>query len=181
MITSVLPGEGKTLTAINLAFAFAKEFNQTTLLVDCDLKRQKVHEYLGIQSDKGLVHYLTNSTPLRDVIIWPRIEKLTLISGGSSTRESTELLGSPKMKNLVAEMKHRYLDRYLLFDVPALLSGADAVAFAPMVDGILIVVQADRTFIQDIHKALDLIPKEKFLGFVLNRQRSSSSSYSEYC
>jgi protein-tyrosine kinase len=180
MITSVLPGEGKTLTAINLALTFAREFNQTVLLVDCDLKRQRVHEYLGIESDKGIGHYLTNGTPLKDVITWPGIEKFTLISGGDPVAESTELLSSPKMKSLVAEMKHRYPDRYILFDMPPLLSVADAAAFAPMVDCILIVVQADRTNIMDIHKALDLIPNEKFLGFVLNRHKSFPKRHSKY-
>ena len=121
MVTSPLPGEGKTTTAINLAFTFAREFKQTVLLVDCDFRRQRIHEMLGIKSEKGLVNHLLNDEPLSDLIIWPGIEKLTLISGGRTIQESTEVLGSPRMKALVQDMKTRYPDRYIFFDVPAIL------------------------------------------------------------
>ena len=178
MVTSVQPGEGKTLTAINLAAAFAKEFSQTVLLVDCDLKRQNVHKYLGYTFDKGIVDYLMNGCMLKDLIVWPNIEKLTLISGGKTISNSTELLGSPQMKALVNEIKHRYDDRYVIFDVPPILSGADTIAFAPLVDCILMVVEEGRTSIKDIQKALEMVPAEKFMGYVLNRRKSPiSGSY----
>jgi non-specific protein-tyrosine kinase len=106
--------------------------------------------------------------PLKDFIIWPGIEKLTLISGGRTVEDSTELLGSPKMKELLAEMKNRYDDRYVLLDVPAVLDGADAMVFAPLVDGIIMVVEKGVTSLDDVKKAVELLPQEKFLGFVLN-------------
>jgi len=177
MITSAQPGEGKTLTSINLAISFAKEFNQTVLLVDCDLKRQNVHRYLNISFDKGIVDYLVNDCQLKDLIVWPNIEKLTLISGGKTTKDSSELVGSPKMKALVHEIKNRYDDRYVIFDVPPILCGADAIVFAPLVDCVLMVVEEGRTSIQDAKKALELIPKEKFLGFVLNRRTAPLRKY----
>lgn len=169
MVTSARPGEGKTITAINLAVVFAKEFNQTALLVDCDLKQQNIHRYLGITSNMGLVDYLVYDQPLQDLIIWPGIEKLTLISGGQTIQDSAELLGSPRMKDLVEDMKSRYKDRYVFFDAPPLLDVADATAFAPFVDSVLVVVEAGKTSINDIKKAVSLIPEEKFLGFVMNR------------
>jgi protein-tyrosine kinase len=177
MITSVQAGEGKTLTAINLAVTFAKEYDRTVLLVDCDLRRQKVHQYLNFSSEKGIVDYLMNGHPLNDLIVWPNIEKLTMISGGKTMTNSAELLGSPKMKDLVREIKHRYDDRYILFDTAPILGWADAIAFAPLVDCILMVVEEGRTSIKDINKALDMIPKEKFLGFVLNRRTSPMQKY----
>lgn len=170
MITSAVQGEGKTLTAVNLALTFAKEFNQTVLLVDGDLKQQMIHTMLGFASKRGLVDYLVDNQPLEDLIIWPGIDKLTFISGGKKIPESTELLASPKMRSLVEEMKSRYADRFIIFDVPPLLDRADALAFAPLVDCILMVVQSGKTSIHDVQKAVELIPKEKFLGFVLNRQ-----------
>jgi non-specific protein-tyrosine kinase len=94
---------------------------------------------------------------------------MTLISGGQTIQDTTELLGSPQMKNLVAEMKVRYADRYVIFDLPSLLEGADAITFAPFVDGILMVTQAGRNSAKEINKAVELIPREKLLGFVLNR------------
>jgi protein-tyrosine kinase len=180
MVTSVLPNEGKTLTSINLAAAFAKEFNQTVLLVDCDLKRQSVHKYLGYEFEKGIVDYLVNGSTLKDLIVWPKIDKLTLISGGKTTDNSAELLGSPKMKALVEEIKRRYEDRYVIFDAPPVLSGADAISFAPLVDCVVMVVQEGRTSIKDVKKALEMIPAEKFMGYVLNRRKVPISGYYYY-
>jgi non-specific protein-tyrosine kinase len=169
MVTSALPGEGKTTTAINLAFTFAKSYEQTVLLVDADLKQQKIHEVLGFENDKGLADYLLDTFPLSDSIVWSGIEKLTILSGGRTVTESSELLGSPRMKTLVEEMKSRYPERYVFFDVPPVLVGADAIAFAPLVDCILFVVQAGRTSLQDINRAIKMLPQEKILGLVLNR------------
>jgi len=177
MITSALPGEGKTLTAVNLALTFAKEFNHTVLLVDCDLRQQQVHRVLGVNSERGLIDALMDSRPLQELIIWPCIEKLTFISGGRTISDTSEILSSTKMKALVNEIKSRYHDRYIFFDVPPALSVADALAFAPLVDAILMVVQADKTSIQDVKKAVDLFPKEKFLGFVLNRCKTPPKAY----
>jgi non-specific protein-tyrosine kinase len=170
MITSPLPGEGKTLTAVNLALTFARDFKKTALLVDCDLRKQQVQEFLGFRSSRGLVDYLLYDCPVSDLMIWPGIEKLTVISGGRTMEESTELLGSPRMQALVTEMKTRYPDRYVFFDVPAVLDGADALAFAPLVDHILLTVRAGSTPQAEIRKAAALLPREKILGLVLNRE-----------
>ncbi len=180
MITSALPGEGKTVTSINLAMTFAKAYNQTVLLVDCDMRQQKIYRYLGIASDTGIIDHLMDGCPLKDMIIWPRIEKMTMISGGRTINESAELLGSPKMKSLVAEMKTRYADRYLLFDAPPILSGADAMTLSSLVDGIVMVAEAGKTSIEKIQEALELIPKEKFLGFVLNKHTFEKKGYYNY-
>ena len=169
MITSVGPGEGKTLTAINLAVSMAKEFHQTVLLVDCDLKQQSIHQCLGYESESGLADYLLDNAELSELIVWPGIAKLTVLSGGRTINGSTELLGSPRMSQLVRDMRDRYEDRYILFDTPPVLVGADAIAFAPYVDGIVITVESGRTSMSDVQKALALLPREKLLGFVLNR------------
>jgi len=180
MVTSAHPGDGKTVTSINLAFMFAREYDYTALLVDCDLRRQSVHKYLGYTSDAGIGDYLLKDTPLNDLIVWPGVEKLTIISGGRIIRNSTELLGSPRMKDLVNEMKNRYENRFIIFDVPPLLARSDAVAFAPVVDAVLFVVAAGTTPIFDVQKAIDLIPREKFLGFVLNKIKGKGSYYGYY-
>lgn len=181
MITSPLPEEGKSLTAINLAFVIAKEFKQTVLLVDCDLRQQSIHKILGIPSEKGLVDYMLDSCPLEEIIIWPGVEKMTLISGGRTIWRGSELLGAPRMKELVAEMKTRYPDRYVIFDVPPILSVADALAFAPLVDHVVMVVQAGKTPLPDIKKAVEALPQEKILGVVLNRHNvPAETSYYYY-
>lgn len=171
MITSAQPAEGKTLTAVNLAITLAKEFHQTVLLVDCDLRKQDVHKRFGYESEKGLGNYLLDECSLDAIINWPGIEKMTLISGGQTIEHSTELLGSPRMRTLVSEMKNRYPDRYVIFDLPSILDGADAITFAPFVDAILMVTQVGRNSLKEINKAMGLFPQEKLLGFVLNRQK----------
>lgn len=170
MITSPNSGEGKTLTAINMSLIFARELNRTVLLVDCDFKKQDIHKTMGIPGVTGLTDYFMYNTPLENLIVWPCVQKMTLISGGKSIPDSAELLGSPIMNSLVQEMKERYSDRYIFFDVPPLLNSADAIALAPLVDGIVMVVEAGKTTSADIKNSLKLIPEEKFLGFVLNRR-----------
>jgi len=172
MITSALAGEGKTLTAINLALTFAKAYSQTVMLVDCDLRYQNVHKTLGFVSGSGLIDYLVHDRPLQEIIIWPGVDKLTLISGGRTIQNSTELLGSPRMQTLVKEMKSRYDDRFVLFDVPPLLVGADALALIPYIDCILMVVYEGWTSTKNVQKALQMLPQEKFLGFVMNQQKN---------
>lgn len=180
MITSALPEEGKTLTAINLAFTFVREFEQTALLVDADLRRQKVQNYLGLSGGKGLVDYLVDGCSIPDLMVWPGVEKLTIISGGRTVIDSSELLNSPRMRDLMTEMKGRYRNRYLFFDTPPVLCGADALAFAPLVDHILFVVRAGQTPLPDIKRALSLLPREKVIGLVMNRQNSELKNHTYY-
>jgi protein-tyrosine kinase len=177
MVTSARPGEGKTLTSINLAFSFGRDYRRTALLVDCDLRNQSIYRYLGTPGDKGIVDYLLGDVELNDLIVWPSVEKVTLISGGSGYSESTELIGSPKMRELVEEMKSRYPERYVFFDLPPVLSCADAAAFAPLVDWIIVVVRSGVTAISDVNKTLELLPQEKVLGLVLNGQANLEWTY----
>ena len=170
MITSPQPSEGKTLTSVNLALTFSKVYNQTVLLVDCDLRHQNVHKVLGFESDSGLMNYLLKDQPLEELIMWPGIDKFTLISGGRTMNNSSELLGSPQMQTLVQEMKTRYEDRYVIFDTSPVLIGDDAIALANYIDCIIMIVEEGQTSMKDVQKALEMLPQEKFLGFVMNRQ-----------
>jgi non-specific protein-tyrosine kinase len=174
MVTSVLPGEGKTTTAINLAFIMAKEFQQTVLLVDCDLQQQDIHKRLGYPSDKGLINYLLDDCPITELFTWPGIEKITLVSGGRTIRDSSELLGSPRMKALVEDMKERYPNRFVIFDMQSVYAGADTLVFAPLVDNILMVVQEGNSSAKEIKRAISHLPEEKLLGLMLNRHKASS-------
>ncbi len=169
MITSPGKQTGKTLIAVNLALTFAKTCDDTVLLVDCDFRNQTISRLMGIPSDKGLADVVLRGTPMQEVMIWPDIDKMILISGGDPVHGSVELIGSPHMASLISEMKERYKDRYILFDVPAALETADALTFAPMIDGILIVIQEGKTTQKEIDNVLEIFPKEKILGFVYNK------------
>jgi protein-tyrosine kinase len=178
MITSPQPGEGKTLTAINLAISIAQEVNQTVLLVDADLRSPAVHKYFGLPRGEGLVDYLTAGAPISELFIHPEgIAKLVLLPGGRPAARAAELINSPLMADLVVELRSFYPNRYVLFDLPPLLAYADALAFAPLVDGIIMVVEAGRTAREDIERCREMLGKFNLLGFVLNKSEEERKDY----
>jgi len=170
MVTSPNRGEGKTVTCINMGFTFARELNHTVCLVDCDFTGQDIHRYLGIESKNSLIDYFLDDVPLNELFIWPGVEKLTVISGDRTVLDSSELLSSEIMARLVKEMGNRYGDRYVFFDAPPVLERSEAISMAPLMDGILMVVEAGVTSKKDVQRAVELLPKDKFLGFVFNKQ-----------
>jgi non-specific protein-tyrosine kinase len=124
-----------------------------------------------------LVDYLVDGYPVSDLICWPGVEKMALISGGRPVTESAELLASPRMKELISDLKGRYPERFIIFDSSPILTGADVQAFVPLVDYVLLVVQAEKTSMEDVNHALQFLPQEKVLGFVLNRAQTALNSY----
>ena len=172
LITSALPGEGKTLTAINLAISISHEINRTTLLVDADLRSPMIHNYFGIPAGKGLSDYLRGKASIPELLVNPGIEKLTILPGGSPIPNSSELLGAPKMETLVAEMKKRYPDRFLIFDSSSLLITADPLVFSRYIDGILLVVEAEKTPKDAIEKAKEMLKDKPVLGTVFNKDKA---------
>ncbi len=169
VITSPGAGEGKTLTSINLAISLSQKVDKTVLLVDADLRKPSVHKYLGIEAKKGLSDYLIGEAKIPELLINPGIEKLVLLPGGRPLANSTVLLGSPKMKILVDEMKSKYSERIIIFDTPSLLTAADTLLFSSQVDGIVLVVEAEKTSSKDIKKAVSLLKDKPLIGTVYNK------------
>ena len=170
LITGPLPGEGKTLTAINLAISLSHEVDKTVLLVDADLRFPSVHSYFGLPKGPGLVDYLAGDLALPNLLVHPQgFDKLVLLPGGRAVTGAAELISSPMMGNLVKELKHFYPDRYVLFDLPPVLSFTDALAFAPFVDGIILVVERGKTPREDIQKCGELFKELPIIGLVLNK------------
>jgi Mrp family chromosome partitioning ATPase len=147
------------------------------LLVDADLRSPAVHRYFGLPAGPGLVDHLTDGIPISDLLIHPQgLGSLVLLRAGKSIDQASELINSPLMADFVSELKNYYPNRYVLFDLPPLLSYADALAFAPLVDGIIVVVAAGQTPREDIHRCLDMLKKFNVLGFVLNKAEFVSQS-----
>lgn len=170
MFTGPRPNEGKSLTTINMAISIAQEVDKTVLIVDTDLRNPAVHSYFGLPGKPGLVDFLKGGVPIPELLIHPEgIHKLILLPAGKPTTNASELLKSPQMVDLVHELKHCYSDRYILFDLPPLLNFADALAFVPLVDGIVIVVEAGRTSREDIEQCLTMLQDFNILGLVLNK------------
>jgi protein-tyrosine kinase len=180
MITGPLPNEGKTLTTINLGISISQKVGQTVLLVDGDLRNPSIHRYLDLPSGPGLVDYLVSGYPISESLVHPDgLANLVVLPAGKGSSDAAELLSSPLMVELVKELKHFYPDRYVLFDLPPLLY-ADSLAFAPLVDGIILVVEAGSTPREEIVHALELLKEFPILGFVLNKMDAMSLSYDYY-
>jgi receptor protein-tyrosine kinase/non-specific protein-tyrosine kinase len=168
MVTSSQAGEGKTMTAINLAVSIAREIDHTVLLVDADLRRSSIHTYLGIHPQAGLSDYLESRAELSDVLIKTGIGKLVLLPAGKPPKNPSELISSERMRTLVRELKFRYRDRYIIIDSSPLLMTADALSLCQYTDGIIFVVQADRTSVTTATQAASLLKGHNVLGTVFN-------------
>jgi protein-tyrosine kinase len=168
MVTSADIGEGKSVTAVNLAIALAREIDHTVLLVDADLRKPSIHTYLGIRADRGLSEYLEGKVELSDVLIRTGIGKLVLLPAGTPPANPAELLASNRMKELAQEMKNRYADRYIIYDSSPILACADTVSLSRHVEAILLVIQGARTSEKTAKEALAILPGKPMLGVVYN-------------
>ena len=172
-VTSPGEGAGSTLTAINLAISLAMEVSYTVLLVDANLRHPTVHEYFGLSAGRGLSDYLLDNAPLPELLVHPAdIEHFVMLPGGRPLANSAEMLGSPRMVQLVDELKRRYPRRIVVFDVPPVLTSADSLAFAPYVDAALLVIADGGTGRQDTRRAVELLEATNVLGTVLNKTPS---------
>jgi protein-tyrosine kinase len=176
-VTSPGHGEGKTFTAVNLAVSLAMETTQTVLLVDADLQNPSTHEVFGLKDCPGLVDYLLDDQPVEDLLVHPGIGRFVLLPGGRAISNSTEILTSPKMVALVEELKDRYPSRIIIFDLPPLLHTADALAFSPYTDALLLVVEEGKTTAKDVQRAMSLVNNTcHVLGTVLNKAGQSATT-----
>lgn len=158
MITSALPGEGKTTTAANLAMSIAMELDHTVLLVDADVARPSQPGIFGYGPQKGLLDLLTDdSLELNQVLLRTNVEKLSILPAGTQHPRATELLASTAMNRLLADLASRYSDRIIIFDSPPLLLTTEARALATHMGQVVLVVRAESTKHNDVKNALATI------------------------
>jgi len=170
MVTSSLPGEGKSFCAINLAISMAMEMDRTVLLIDADVAKPRVPEYLGIHADKGLLDVLQDKDlKLSDVLIKTDISKLTVLPAGRTYKRATELLASAAMTRLVEDIGNRYPDRIILFDSPPLLATSESSVLATHMGQIVMVVEAEKTSQEAVREALRHIQSCEVVGMLLNK------------
>ena len=174
-ICSPNPGEGKSLVATNLAVSLALGVDHTVLLVDADLRRPSLQAHFGLDPAPGLTDYLLRDTGLPECLVNPGIERLVLLPVGAPVQNSSEVLGSPKMLNLVNELKARYPDRFVIYDLPPLLASDDALVFLPQLDGCLLVLEERKTRTAEIQRTLDLLSDAKLIGTILNKSQSENA------
>ena len=170
LVTSALPSEGKTNTAVNLAMSMAAEEDLTVLLVDADFIKPDALRQLGIYAKKGLIDVVENpDLDIADVMMRTNIPNLTVIPAGQLHDRCTELLASTRMHQVVADLAHRYEDRIIIFDSPPVLVTTESTALASHMGQILFVVQAERTKREAVQNALELLGEGPQIGMMLNR------------
>jgi non-specific protein-tyrosine kinase len=178
LVTSVHPGEGKTFTSINLGVSIAQQLDRTVLLIDADLRDPwKNHydfslDFWGIKTEKGLSDYLMENASIEELLVNPGIDKLTILPGGKPVPNSAELLASKRMEQFVRDVKQRYgSNRICIFDCPAILRYTDPLVFAHLIDGVLLVLEAERTTPEELKKAIGLFKDCTILGMVFNKSK----------
>ncbi len=180
LVTSALPDEGKSFIAANLAVSIAQNINEHVLLMDCDVRRPTIHNIFGLGDTLGLTEYLNQNVSIAEALVKTKINKLTILPGGTPPQNPAELLSSKKMRELVAELTLRYEDRYVIIDSPPPQLTAETNAIARQVDGVIIVVKTGWTPRDLVSELIENIGKEKVLGVVMNWFDLRSSSYYGY-
>ena len=168
-VTSPSAGNGKTLTAANLAISIAKDANYSVLLADLDFRRPKVHQVFGFNPEYGLIDHFHKDIPLNELLVHPGVDSLVVLPAGKPIRHSSELLSAPKMLALSKELKERYPNRIVVIDLPPILQTDDALAYMPNVDACVLVVAEGETSPEEVKNSLKLIDENKFLGSILNK------------
>lgn len=177
-VLSPTAGAGKTLTAINLAIAIAAEKGRTVLLVDFDLRNPSIHHRFGFQPQLGVEECLISGQAVQEAMVKLRgYDRLTILPASGRVENSSELLSDQRAATLIAEMRARYANRILIFDVPPVLQADDALAFMKHVQAGIVVVNEGNTKREDVTRTMELLHDTKIVGTVLNGARDPIHTY----
>ena len=175
-VTGTCPNEGKTLTAINLSINLAWHLTTSVVLVDLDLRNPSIHRVLGIDTRYGVMDYLNGDVPLVRTGVRPGMERLGVIMNDRPVANASELLSSPEAVQLIEEVKAGD-DRIAIFDMPPIFAGDDVLAFAPLVDAVLIVLAQGTTNRASLVGLRELLQNVNVIGSVLNRSSERVAPY----
>jgi protein-tyrosine kinase len=176
LVTSATPNEGKTIVSVNLAMAISMEIHKEAILIDADLRRPSVH-FQQFRHSKGLSNYLADQTSMSEILLHSETEKLWIIPAGPVSKRSAELIGSRRMEELLKSLRTFGEDSFIIIDSPPLLATSEPVSLSKWVDGVILVVMADRTPRESVKRAIQSIDKQKIIGVVLNQKEVKASSY----
>lgn len=179
-VTSPRRIEGKSLTAVNLAMTMAADYDSAVLLVDADLAQHGLQALFGLEGARGLSDYLTDDVPIAELLINPGLPRFVLLPAGrQAVLNSAELLATKRAQQLILEMKSRYQDRYIIVDLPPLLDTADALAFLPLADTTLVVVEEHSTSMQDMDAMNEMLAPFNLIGSVMSQPSEKAAGAGE--
>jgi protein-tyrosine kinase len=177
-VMSAFNGDGKTLTAINLAIAIAADLNHTALLIDLDLRNPSIHRRLGFEPKVGIEDCLMEHRPVFQAMVkLAGYDRLTVMPARARVEHSSELIAALRMGELMQELRQRYFNRVLIFDLPPVLLADDALAFSKHVQAGLFVVAEGKTSREGVTRSISLLSRLPIVGTVLNRSRESVGGY----
>lgn len=166
-VTSAHPGEGKTVTALNLGVVMARNFSKQVLIVDCNMRSPSVHRFMGIKAAEGLSNILRDDVPFNVELIQTGVKNLSILPAGMISLNPSQILASPRMENLLKELRDNF--DYVILDTPAVMPYADAKILAPLVDGMLLIVKSGRTRREVVQRVESILTgvQSRILGYVL--------------
>ncbi len=177
MVTSPNPSEGKSMLVSNLAQSYALN-DRRVVLIDCDLRKPRLHKSFQLQNQPGLSNYLTGNATLEEILQATSVPNLTLITAGARPPSPANLLNSEIFKELLAQLRQQF--RHIIIDTPPVLGFADARFISVLVDGVLLVVRCHFTHKSSGRLAQQLLNQAPLLGTVLNSVDSHGRGYGNY-
>lgn len=177
IVTSPGDGNGKTNTAINLALSVASSSNMRVLLVDLDLHNPSIHKALGYDVEFGITDLIQGNKTFADIAINPGIQDIIILPGGSTTEADSKMLTGSRIKQFAEEVRERYSDRIVIFDMPPVLGSADVLSFLPVVPNYLLVLEAGKTTRKQLDNCIHVLDHGNLVGTVLNRSSEYDSAY----
>jgi succinoglycan biosynthesis transport protein ExoP len=176
VVTSTAPGEGKTVVSSNLAVALAQA-DQRTVIIDCDMRRPRIHEVFGGTQEPGMSNVLVGTSELADVIRPTKTPNLSLMPAGHIPPNPAELLGSPRFRELVRKLRSQY--DWIIIDAPPVMAVTDAAVIGNHATGVVFVVGAEMTSRRHAAVAIEQLTAARahFIGAVLNRANVQRHGY----
>jgi Mrp family chromosome partitioning ATPase len=180
-VTSAAQGDGKSLTSLNLALSLARETTLSVILLELDLRRPTICRHLGAEPTRGLTDYLDGTIELEEALFRPAgTERIAILPNNDIYENSSEVLSSPKVAQLVNDLRTDDQGRILVCDLPPYLVSDDVLAFSPIVDCFLIVISEGVTPRQTLRKSMDILQELPVMGIVLNRSEEKTPGYYSY-
>ena len=197
LVTSAIPGEGKSFVCVNLGVSIAQAVEKQALLVECDLRRPSLSKLLGLPKSRGLVDYLQSGTPVEQLIQQTSMPKLSILASGKPPKNPAELIDSEKMASLIKDLENQNPDRLIIFDSPPIQAAPETDVLAKKVDKVILVVRWGYARREHAKQLVEMLGRDKIIGIVFNAFEMSrlgsklqgyyygykdyySSSYSKY-
>ncbi len=180
LVTSTVPQEGKTTVTMNLAMSIGQEFHKKVIVIDADLRNPSVYP-MAFAEKKGLSDFLSNGTPMAEILKILEKEKLIVIPAGTPSHQAAELVGSKRMRDLIQMLRDSDEEAFIIIDSPPILATSEPLMLSEWVDGVILVIMADQATRGSIKKAVGSLNPKKIIGIVFNNKGlKPSRGYSDY-